>query len=115
MLSVSRGETSQSSPMKNSAICARGWITCFWMSMVNAFTCPSNSEAKALPLPETVELFVPVVPKANRSEEHTSELQSLRHLVCRLLLEKKKTERKRRYRYVVMTYDQNRQDDAWSV
>src|ERR1035438_8106759 len=25
----------------------------------------------------------------NRSEEHTSELQSLRHLVCRLLLEKK--------------------------
>src|SRR5262245_62218021 len=31
--------------------------------------------------------------KAFRSEEHTSELQSLRHLVCRLLLEKKKTER----------------------
>src|SRR5262245_65221263 len=28
-----------------------------------------------------------------RSEEHTSELQSLRHLVCRLLLEKKKTHR----------------------
>src|SRR5437899_8607372 len=28
--------------------------------------------------------------KALRSEEHTSELQSLRHLVCRLLLEKKK-------------------------
>src|SRR5205814_7824936 len=28
-----------------------------------------------------------------RSEEHTSELQSLRHLVCRLLLEKKKTQR----------------------
>src|ERR1039458_10589832 len=27
----------------------------------------------------------------SRSEEHTSELQSLRHLVCRLLLEKKKT------------------------
>src|SRR5258705_10223808 len=27
-----------------------------------------------------------------RSEEHTSELQSLRHLVCRLLLEKKKKE-----------------------
>src|SRR5258705_9242699 len=28
--------------------------------------------------------------KQHRSEEHTSELQSLRHLVCRLLLEKKK-------------------------
>src|SRR5947199_853620 len=27
---------------------------------------------------------------SSRSEEHTSELQSLRHLVCRLLLEKKK-------------------------
>src|SRR5437899_8765891 len=27
--------------------------------------------------------------EAWRSEEHTSELQSLRHLVCRLLLEKK--------------------------
>src|ERR1035441_10932459 len=30
----------------------------------------------------------------NRSEEHTSELQSLRHLVCRLLLEKKKKNNK---------------------
>src|SRR5471030_3505693 len=29
-----------------------------------------------------------------RSEEHTSELQSLRHLVCRLLLEKKKNIKK---------------------
>src|SRR5437899_3434900 len=28
---------------------------------------------------------------STRSEEHTSELQSLRHLVCRLLLEKKKS------------------------
>src|SRR5438045_5839967 len=28
--------------------------------------------------------------ESQRSEEHTSELQSLRHLVCRLLLEKKK-------------------------
>src|SRR5437899_10897618 len=28
--------------------------------------------------------------RPKRSEEHTSELQSLRHLVCRLLLEKKK-------------------------
>src|SRR5262245_63563009 len=27
--------------------------------------------------------------RGDRSEEHTSELQSLRHLVCRLLLEKK--------------------------
>src|SRR2546429_2393179 len=31
--------------------------------------------------------------EANRSEEHTSELQSRLHLVCRLLLEKKKSQR----------------------
>src|SRR5947208_10298636 len=30
-------------------------------------------------------------PMVSRSEEHTSELQSPDHLVCRLLLEKKKT------------------------
>src|SRR5436305_5101794 len=30
----------------------------------------------------------------NRSEEHTSELQSRPHLVCRLLLEKKKKKKK---------------------
>src|SRR5205823_14346154 len=32
--------------------------------------------------------------RADRSEEHTSELQSLAYLVCRLLLEKKKKKRK---------------------
>src|SRR5258705_13099002 len=31
-----------------------------------------------------------LTPDQTRSEEHTSELQSLRHIVCRLLLEKKK-------------------------
>src|SRR2546425_10448862 len=31
----------------------------------------------------------------DRSEEHTSELQSLAYLVCRLLLEKKKKKKKR--------------------
>src|SRR2546425_9168963 len=30
------------------------------------------------------------IQRGNRSEEHTSELQSLAYLVCRLLLEKKK-------------------------
>src|SRR5262245_64933548 len=34
------------------------------------------------------------VAERRRSEEHTSELQSLRHLVCRLLLEKKKKKKK---------------------
>src|SRR5215510_16124253 len=34
-----------------------------------------------------------IVEPRHRSEEHTSELQSRGHLVCRLLLEKKKTPR----------------------
>src|SRR5215831_10658109 len=38
-----------------------------------------------------------------RSEEHTSELQSLRHLVCRLLLEKKKPPRPRAERHKEFT------------
>src|SRR5204862_8304602 len=36
---------------------------------------------------------VPLCALATRSEEHTSELQSRRDLVCRLLLEKKKKKR----------------------
>src|SRR5262245_64326521 len=32
-----------------------------------------------------------------RSEEHTSELQSLRHLVCRLLLEKKNNKQRNKH------------------
>src|SRR5438876_5256169 len=36
--------------------------------------------------------FIAVAEKLSRSEEHTSELQSPVHLVCRLLLEKKKTQ-----------------------
>src|SRR5258705_5609940 len=36
-----------------------------------------------------------IIRQLSRSEEHTSELQSLRHLVCRLLLEKKKKKNKK--------------------
>src|SRR2546429_1725587 len=38
------------------------------------------------------EQLVAVAERDGRSEEHTSELQSRLHLVCRLLLEKKKNE-----------------------
>src|SRR5437016_6869502 len=44
---------------------------------------PDSSQGGA---PVTIQRTIP----ANRSEEHTSELQSLTNLVCRLLLEKKK-------------------------
>src|SRR5205823_14851464 len=45
--------------------------------------------------PQVVEL--PLVEQDDRSEEHTSELQSLAYLVCRLLLEKKKKKKKKKY------------------
>src|ERR1039458_1760993 len=58
-------------------------------------TCPpfGNAVEEEIPLPNAVlEAIVGLLAEAavERSEEHTSELQSLRHLVCRLLLEKKK-------------------------
>src|SRR2546430_9044998 len=40
-----------------------------------------------------------VAPPTKRSEEHTSELQSQSNLVCRLLLEKKKTNIQHYYTY----------------
>src|SRR5437899_3981047 len=56
--------------------------------------------AKRIPSPRRLGMQPQIVSKhgldllvfalPHRSEEHTSELQSLRHLVCRLLLEKKK-------------------------
>src|SRR5688572_31152593 len=39
-------------------------------------------------------LLWPLIDTMKRSEEHTSELQSQSNLVCRLLLEKKKTKQK---------------------
>src|SRR3712207_8857170 len=38
---------------------------------------------------------------AQRSEEHTSELQSRQYLVCRLLLEKKKTNTTKNIKYYI--------------
>src|SRR2546425_2473160 len=40
--------------------------------------------------------------RAGRSEEHTSELQSLAYLVCRLLLEKKKKQTIQDSTYLIM-------------
>src|SRR5690625_2828734 len=51
----------------------------YWMTMTK--TAPVNPPAAAEPV------------NASRSEEHTSELQSRGHLVCRLLLEKKKQQK----------------------
>src|SRR2546422_3387408 len=43
---------------------------------------------------KSIELDILETGKLDRSEEHTSELQSRLHLVCRLLLEKKKKKKK---------------------
>src|SRR3989442_7726115 len=53
---------------------------------------PSRSAASTIPRARRAS---PSPPKLSmrRSEEHTSELQSRPHLVCRLLLEKKKIDR----------------------
>src|SRR5436305_14467516 len=61
----------------------------------------SASQAEATPPPPTPSPRIgpprsraalgPPQPQLFRSEEHTSELQSRPHLVCRLLLEKKKS------------------------
>ena len=51
-------------------------------------------DLQPLALPDTLDPLVVDYPARlaqQRSEEHTSELQSRPHLVCRLLLEKKKT------------------------
>src|SRR5438045_7166772 len=51
-----------------------------------------------------------------RSEEHTSELQSLRHLVCRLLLEKKKSHTEPRASVVILSASEaSRRATAWRL
>src|SRR5262245_63375984 len=50
---------------------------------------------------------------AYRSEEHTSELQSLRHLVCRLLLEKKK--KKKIYKNIRIIHKTKEQYDNYRI
>src|SRR2546430_12532815 len=72
------------------------------------FNDPATTEIYTLPLPaalptsitwmtgmpdarsDTTSMMIPRPPFGERSEEHTSELQSQSNLVCRLLLEKKK-------------------------
>src|SRR2546429_3478662 len=63
------------------------YTTLFRSSVTTGF--PKSPEA--FPGTKTVTCASATVETAtNRSEEHTSELQSRLHLVCRLLLEKKK-------------------------
>src|SRR5205814_6146177 len=71
--------------------CARSTTACRAMANVSS-ACRAHQPSS--PIITTALASRMVVSAAShdslRSEEHTSELQSLRHLVCRLLLEKKK-------------------------
>src|SRR5205814_8679868 len=51
---------------------------------------PAESPRRRFVVRLRIGVLKTVRPDHRRSEEHTSELQSLRHLVCRLLLEQKK-------------------------
>src|SRR2546422_1866447 len=68
---------------------AAGTIATYWTTgdswFVSSIFAGASRSAWPLPLP----LPFPIETRP-RSEEHTSELQSRLHLVCRLLLEKKK-------------------------
>src|SRR2546425_8686492 len=57
----------------------------------------SGAPRRAGRAPRTLPPARPESSRESRSEEHTSELQSLAYLVCRLLLEKKKTMRSPKY------------------
>src|SRR3712207_7947763 len=61
---------------------------------------PARPRKRCLQVPAVLALqhLPATAPKQVRSEEHTSELQSRQYLVCRLLLEKKKKQNKKRYK-----------------
>src|SRR5687767_15636162 len=70
------------------------WVICFGVTAMDSLKIllgisgalqPANKISQRKRLKKQLMLFSPI-----RSEEHTSELQSLAYLVCRLLLEKKK-------------------------
>src|SRR3989442_4588445 len=62
-----------------------------WVADLNAALEPTQEAILNTPVIEDA-AENRLVPAKIRSEEHTSELQSRPHLVCRLLLEKKKTD-----------------------
>src|SRR5258705_2382660 len=78
----------RSSPYRRTSLVLRLLFPCPVFKDVRSAQLPSRSwQARRDSNPQPANSAMGV-----RSEEHTSELQSLRHLVCRLLLEKKNRE-----------------------
>ena len=72
---------------------ASSTIMCDCEAGVDRYIGPGSDNSEPTPdgrLGAVLQFHVPRFRKDRRSEEHTSELQSRRNLVCRLLLEKKK-------------------------
>src|SRR5690554_7790240 len=69
----------------------------FWGTSANAYQSLVNEQHIVLYINEFPVIAVNLATLFARSEEHTSELQSRPHLVCRLLLEKKKQKKSRKY------------------
>src|SRR3712207_8587227 len=78
----------------------RGYLRGLHRHLVTLAEAGARDAASAPRVPPHTPVFVTNamrVLSGDRSEEHTSELQSRQYLVCRLLLEKKKKRPKRRY------------------
>src|SRR5438093_6632078 len=72
--------------------------TTLFRSLAGAYLNALSDFMGMLLLPSVPSLVVDLSAAAARSEEHTSELQSLTNLVCRLLLEKKKKKKKNNHK-----------------
>src|SRR2546425_1369895 len=69
---------------------SRGWASITLKPKAKCCRTPAGSRCTAAPRARTMRTCRRSRRTRKRSEEHTSELQSLAYLVCRLLLEKKK-------------------------
>src|SRR5690625_6071720 len=61
-----------------------------WKSLQRIIRVNTTAPIAAINMVFCQSILVAAIRRVSRSEEHTSELQSRGHLVCRLLLEKKK-------------------------
>src|SRR2546428_4871491 len=93
--SSSEGSTSASGLLPHSEYSLWTAVTRWPLRARRMLCTPASERPKCLTLPSRIRSFTAPPTSPIRSEEHTSELQSRSDLVCRLLLEKKKTKQKK--------------------